>query len=320
VHGHASSLTASEQARNDLVVALAVDSENLTSVASRDATHVVVDSGKNGNGLLADINAGKDTSGLRDTRQTLSKNFSGQVAELEVDVILLGTDATAIANLHGHGAGDNVTGSEILGGRGITLHEALTLAVQEVTTLTTSTLGDQATGTIDTSGVELNELEILVRQASTGNHSHTVTSAGVGRRAAEIGTSVSSGSQDGVVGEEAVQGAVLLVVGEDTAAFSVLHDEIQGEELDEVVGVVAQGLSIESVQKSVSGSVSRGAASVSLSTLAVVLRLATESSLVTRIVICQIKFTGVGNRFVVWDLTSCPRRFGRRDNRSARAR
>lgn len=75
VDRHASGLTTGEQARDDLVVARLVNGDDLTSVASRDTTHVVVDGGQDGNGLLGDIDTGENASSLRDTRQTLSKNL-----------------------------------------------------------------------------------------------------------------------------------------------------------------------------------------------------------------------------------------------------
>lgn len=202
------------------------------------------------------------------------------MAELEEDVVLVGADTAAVTDLHGHGSGDDVTRGKILGGRSVTLHEAFTLRVEKVTTLTTSTLGDQAASAVDTGRVELDKLEILVGETSTGNHGHTVTSASVSRRAAEVGTSVATGGEDGVVGEESVESAVLLVVGEDTTALAVLHNQVKGEVLDEVVGVVAQRLAVQGVQKGVAGSVGGGAASVGLATLAILLRLTTESSLV----------------------------------------
>jgi len=280
VDGHASGLTAGEETRDNLVVALLIDSENLTGVASGDATHVVVDGGQDGDGLLGDVDTGENTGGLRDTGETLGKNLGGKMAELEVDVILLGADTAAVANLHGHGAGDDVTRGKILGGRSISLHETLTLGVEEVSTLTTSTLSDQAAGTVDTGRVELDEFEILVGETGTGNHGHTVTSASVGRSAAEVGTAVSTGSEDGVLSQETVEGTVLLVVGEDTTALAILHDQVKGEVLNEVVGVVPQRLAVESVEESVAGTIGSSAAAVSLTTLAVLLGLTTESTLV----------------------------------------
>ena len=97
-----SGLTAGEQTRNNLVVALLVDGQDLTSVASGNTTHVVVDSGKDRNGLLGDIDTSKDTSSLRNTRKALSEDIGGKMAELEEDVVLVSTDTTAVANLHGH--------------------------------------------------------------------------------------------------------------------------------------------------------------------------------------------------------------------------
>lgn len=281
VNGHTGSLTAGEQTGDDLVVALLVNGENLTGVSGRDTTHVVVDGGQDGDGLLSDVDASEDTSSLRDTRQTLSKDLSGQVAQLEEDVVLLSSNTATVTDLHGHGSRHNISRGEILGSGGISLHETLTLRVEEVTTLTTGTFGDQATSSVDTSGVELDELEILVGETGTSNHGHTVTSASVRRCAAEVGSTITTSGQNSVVGKESVQGAVLLVVGEDTTALTILHDQIQGEVLDEVVGVVSERLAVKSVEKSVTGSISSSTASVGLATLAVLLRLATKGSLVT---------------------------------------
>jgi len=102
----------------------------------------------------------------------------------------------------------------------------------------------------------------------------------VGGRAAEVGTAIAASGQDGVVGEESVESAVLLVVGEDTSALTVLHDQVQGKVFDEVIGVVSERLAVERVKKSVAGSIGGGTASVGLTTLAVLLGLTTESTLV----------------------------------------
>lgn len=79
---------------------------------------------------------------------------------------------------------------------------------------------------------------------------------------------------------ESVERAVLLVVGDDTLAGTVFHDQVNGKELDKVFGVVAQRLAIESVQKGVASPVRSGAAAVRLTTLSILLRLTTEGSLV----------------------------------------
>lgn len=280
VHGYAGSLTASKQTRNDLVIASLVNGKNLTSVFCRNTAHVVVDSRQDGDGLLADVNTSEDTGSLRDTRQTLSENISGQVAQLEEDMVLVGTDAAALTNLHSHRSRNDVTRGQILGSWRISLHETLTLRVQEVATLTTGTFSDEATSAVDTGGVELDEFEILVGETGTGNHSRAITSAGMRGGAAEISTAITTSGQDGVVSEEAVQSTILLVVRQNTAALAVLHDQVEGEVLDEVVGVVAKRLSVQGMEERVSSSVGGSAASVGLSALTVLLRLATKGTLV----------------------------------------
>ena len=72
-----------------------------------------------------------------------------------------------------------------------------------------------------------------------------------------------------------------MVVGKNTLAFAILHKQIEREVLNEIVCVVSERLAIECVQKSVSGSVSRSTATVGLSTFAEILRLTSESTLIT---------------------------------------
>lgn len=281
VNGDGSGFTAGEKSRHNLIVARIVLCNDLTSVLGGNTTHVVMDCRQDGDGLLSNVDTSENGSSLGDTRQTLMEDLSGQMAELEVDMILVGANTTSLADFKGHGTGDNIAGGKILGSWRITLHKSLTLGVQEVTSLTTGALGDQTSSAVDTSGVELDELEILVRQTGTGNHGHAVTSTGMGRRAAKVGTSVSSSGQDGVLCDESVDSSVFLVVGNDTLANTVLHDQVSGEVLNEVLCVVSQRLSVKSVEKSMASTVSSGTASVCLATLAELLRLSSESTLVT---------------------------------------
>jgi hypothetical protein len=95
--------------------------------------------------------------------------------------------------------------------------------------------------------VELDKLEILVGETSTGYHSHTVTSASVSGCATEVSTSVSSGGQDGVLSKKPVDCAVFLIVRDYALANAVFHDQIRSEEFDEVLSVVSQRLAVERV-------------------------------------------------------------------------
>jgi hypothetical protein len=87
--------------------------------------------------------------------------------------------------------------------------------------------------------MKLDELEILVGQTGTGNHGHAIAGTRVGRRAAEVGTAVTSSGQNGVLCNEPVDCAVLLVVCNHALADAIFHDQIRGEVLNEVFGVVS---------------------------------------------------------------------------------
>ena len=100
---------------------------------------VVVDGGQDGNRVLGDINTGENSGSLRDTRKTFVENFRREMAELEVNVILLRTNTTSLTNFDGHTSRNDITGSKILRSGSIAFHETFTLRVQEVSTLTTGT-------------------------------------------------------------------------------------------------------------------------------------------------------------------------------------
>merc|ERR1719462_231807 len=102
----------------------------------------------------------------------------------------------------------------------------------------------------------------------------------MGRGAGEVGAAAAARGQDGVGSAEAVDRAVFEVHGDDAFAFSVFHDEIEGEVFDEVVGVVSQGLSVQRVQHGMPGTVGHGAAAMSLPAFAVLQALPTESALI----------------------------------------
>jgi hypothetical protein len=61
-----------------------------------------VDGGENRNGLLGNVDAREDSGRLRDTWETIVENFRGKMAELKVDVVLLGSNTTAFADFQGH--------------------------------------------------------------------------------------------------------------------------------------------------------------------------------------------------------------------------
>ncbi len=280
VDGGGSSLASSHEARNDSVGVVADLLHDLAMVVGGNTTHVVVHGGEHGDGLLGDVHAGENLGRLRDTRETLMENGGGKMVEVEVDVVLVGAHTATLVDFNGHSAGDDVTGGEILEAGGVALHEALTVGVLEIATLTAGTLGDEATSTVDARGVELDELEVLEGEASAGGHTATITSAGVGGGGREVGATITTCGDDGVVRLEAVPLTVLDVEGHYTTASTVLHDEVGGKVLNEEHAVVADGLTIEGVKHCVASTVSSGSTTVGLAAATEVERLTTEGTLV----------------------------------------
>lgn len=105
-------------------------------------------------------------------------------------------------------------------------------------------------------------------------------------RAAEVGTTVATSSEDSLVAAEPVKGTIFHVKGNDTNTFAVLHDQVEGEVFDEEVGIVAEGLAIEGVENGMTSTVSSSSAAVGLTTLAVLEGLTTKGALVNLALLC----------------------------------
>jgi hypothetical protein len=280
VHWSASNLTGSEETWDNLVLAISSESDDLSLPVGWDTTHVVMDSGDDWDGFLSHINTSENVSSLRNTRESFLEGVGRQVVQVKVDVITLGTNTSALNDFHGHGSWDDVTRGEILGIRGITLHKALTVLITKDTTLTTAALSHEATGTIDASRVELNELGVLKRKASADSHSTTITSASVGGCAGLVSTSVSTSGENSLVGSHSVDGSISHVIGHNTAADTVIHYEVKSEVLNEEYAVVAESATEQGVKHTVTCAISDGAAAVSLAASSEVLWLTTEGTLI----------------------------------------
>ena len=170
-----------------------------------------------------------------------------------------GPDAPPFADLDGHGARDHVARGEVLGVRRVALHEALAFRIGEVAALAAHALGDQHAGAVDAGRVELNELHVLQRQPGPQHHAVAVAGLGVGAGAGGIDAAIAAGGQDRLVGAEAMQRAVFQRERHHAAAGAVLHDQVEGEILDEELGRMAQRLPVERVQHGVAGAVRRRA-------------------------------------------------------------
>ena len=185
VHRGAGGLADGRQARHHHVRIVADRADHLGAPVGRDAAHVVVAGRHDRDRLLGDVDAGEDPGGLRDAGQALVQELGVEMLEVEVDVVLVRAAAAPLVDLDRHRPADHVARGQVLGGGGIALHEALALGVGQVAALAARTLGDQAAGTGDARGVELDELQVLQRQAGAQHHGVAVAGAGVGRGGAE---------------------------------------------------------------------------------------------------------------------------------------
>ena len=210
-------------------------------------------------GLLGHVDAGEDPGALGDARQALGQDLGIQVVEVQVDVILVRTHPASLADLDGHGPADHVPGRQVLHGGRIALHEAFTLGIGQVAALAPGALGDQAAGAVDTGGVELDELHVLQGQSGAQGHAAAIPGAGMGAGGREVGPAVAARGQDHHLALETVQGAVVQLPGGHTPADALVHDQVEGEILDEELGVVGQGLAVHGVQHGVTRAVRRGA-------------------------------------------------------------
>lgn len=156
--------------------------------------------------------------------------------------------AATFANFDHDGTRHHVTTRRVFRIRGITLHEALTVFVQQVATFTTAAFCYQNASTGDTGWVKLPHLHILHRHASADSHTNTVTGIDVGISSGLINTASTAGGQHGRTGFEVnhFTGFDTQRGTTDNCAIGVLP--VQRIPLGEDGGMVFQVLLIQRVQ------------------------------------------------------------------------
>ena len=200
---------------------------HLGFVVGRDTSHVVVDCGDDWNGFFCDVDVSEDFSGLGDTGQTLMENLWVEMVQMEVDVVFLGTNASTGKDFHSHGSADDISRGQIESRRCISSHESFTCRVPQDTSLTSTSLGHKTSSSIDTSGMELHKFQIRQRQASSSDHSTTITSAGMSRGASLISSTISSSGNNGIQSSNTMDGAVSDAYASHTTAYTlVVHYEV----------------------------------------------------------------------------------------------
>eukprot|EP00438_Fugacium_kawagutii_P008624 Skav221657 [mRNA] locus=scaffold1750:162733:170537:- [translate_table: standard] len=129
--------------------------------------------------------------------------------------------------------------------------------------------------------MELHELQVLHGQTGPGCHSTAIACAGVRGGAGLVGAAKATGSDDGAVGTESMDGTIFHAHGHATQALAVVtHDEVHGKVFHEEQAVELQGHAVKRVQNGVPRAVRSGGAAVGLTAFAKLQTLTAEGSLV----------------------------------------
>ena len=212
------------------------------------------------------VNVGKGLRQLANTWQTAVQHVFAEVVEFQQYVILVRATAVAGNDFLDHGTSNHVATGQVFGVRRITLHETLAMGVDQVTTFTTATFGDQYTGAGDASRVELPHFDVLHRYAGTQGHAHAITGVDQGVGGGSVDTASTASGQNHSLGTDINGFAGFDADGNnaDDGAVLVLH-QIHGIPLVKERGASFQVGLVQGVQQGVTGTVSSSAGTCSLS-------------------------------------------------------
>src|SRR5690606_26318487 len=281
VYRYASHLAYCEQTVDDAVVTVQVLGNGLTMDIGSHATHHVV-TGRDHRHRSGDrVNEGEGPGQFTDTRQNAVQHFHPQVVQLQHHVVAIRTTAVTGQDLFNHGAGYHVATGKVLGVGRIAFHEALAVLVDQVSTFTTATFGNQYPGTGNTGRVELPHFHVLYRHAGTQRHADAVAGVDQGIGSGGVDTARTTGGQHGGLGTDIDGFAGFNADGDNAndSAVLVLH-QVNRVPLIKEGGVVLDVVLVQGVQQGVTGTVGCGAGAGGLATVTVILGLATERTLV----------------------------------------
>src|SRR5690606_38162056 len=222
VYRYAGHFTDSEQTFDDLVVAVGVLGDGLTVDVGGNTAHHVVAGRDNRDRCDDRVDMCEGLRQFADARQTAVQHFLAQVVELEQYVILVRANTVTGDNLFDHRAGNHVATSQVFGIGRVTLHEALAMGVDQVTTLTAAAFGNQYTSAGNTGQVELPHFDVLHRHAGTQGHAHAVTGIDQGVGGGGIDTAGTTSGQNHGLGADVDRFAGFDADGDDANDGTVL--------------------------------------------------------------------------------------------------
>ena len=282
VHRDAGHLTRGEQAGDHVGVV----AQYLRGDVGGDTAHGVmrrrVDRHRLGVGLHAEVGACE----LGDVREFGVNVRRLKVGQVKKHVVLVGTGASTFAYLVRHGARHDVTGSEVLDGGGVPLHEPLAGGVAQDGALTTSGFGQQNAETSEACRMELEELHVFQRNPAAVGNGHTVTRQRVRVRGGLVDLpGAAGGKHDGLTADH-VDLAGGQFVGHHADGGDVLiggriarKEQVEDVELVEELDVLLDALLVERLKNHVAGAVC-GVARAAHGGLTVIAGVTTEPALI----------------------------------------
>ena len=152
-------------------------------------------------------------------------------------------------------AGDDVARREFHHPRRVAGHEPLTVAIDQVAAFSAGPFGNEDIGSEQGGGMELNELQVLDRNARRQRHADAAAGVdqGVGRIA--IDPAVSARGEHAELGGEGLETPLLEVVSDQSVAAAVGHGDPRDGPLVVDLDPAANELLVEGVQQDVPGPV-----------------------------------------------------------------
>jgi hypothetical protein len=143
------------------------------------AHHVVaggIDRHQFGDRVHAQVGAGE----LGDVGKFGRQHVGAEMADVDVDVVLVRAGAAALQDLLDHRAGDDVAGGQVDDRRRVAFHESFALAVEQTAALAPHRLGDKNPEPSQTRRVELVKFHVLQGKSLAEHNAQAVAGQGVG--------------------------------------------------------------------------------------------------------------------------------------------
>ena len=260
VYGSTSALASSIQTFHWHFIFVALWHNDFAVIVGRNTAHHVVGSRHNGNRVFNRVDTGKLNGNLADARQFFHNFFGTDMVDFQQNMVFVFTAAATFVDFHRHCAGNHVARSQVFYGRCIAFHKALTIGIQQNTTLTAYAFGNQHACTCHTGRVELPELHIFQRDTRTRANTQTVASIHIGIGGRRINTTATAGSKHYSFSVENINFASFHFHGGNTDDIAVfITNQILRRPFHKELRIGTDVLLIQGMQHRMTGTVSNRA-------------------------------------------------------------